>query len=431
MNVLFVSDVYPPIIGGAELQTQMLARKFNQRGHTVSVATSWQPTHTEYEEENGLKIFRLKGLSSMVPWFSVNPNRRHHPPFPDPATVIGLRRVLRAVEPDVVHSYGWISYSLATALVGSKTPLILAMREYAHTCALRTMLHNGKVPCSGPESAKCFRCASHFFGTPKGIVATTGVSLGKRILRSKVRGVHNISGYMRHIAWRDLFADNNPNSEIRLGQKNCVIADAIIPSMRDEGQEQRVEKEKLETYLRQLPTEPFIMFVGALRRVKGLDALVQAYAKLRNAPKLVLLGVKTPDTPESFPAGTQVLYHFPQYAVMAAWERAMFGVFPSLWPEPFGNVVHEAMSKGKPTIGTTPGGHTDIILDGETGYLVTPGDVDALAHAMQQLIDSPALREKMGVAAKERAQLFDSKTVIPQFELFFEDVIEKSKRAIR
>jgi glycosyltransferase involved in cell wall biosynthesis len=141
----------------------------------------------------------------------------------------------------------------------------------------------------------------------------------------------------------------------------------------------------------------------------------------------VLFGVPSTDTPKTWPEGVQIISNVPHDAVMASWERAMFGVFPSLWAEPFGNVVHEAMSMGKPAIGTTPGGHTDMIVDGETGYITQPGDADDLARAMQSLIDSPELCERMGRAARARAQLFAADTVVPKFEKFFAEVVEKSR----
>ncbi len=432
LNIMLVSDVYPPIIGGAELQTQLLARKLRQRGHSVTVVTAWQVGFAEFEDDNGVQIFRVKGLSSLVPWFSVNPARRHHPPMPDPTAVIGIRRIIDKVNPDVVHVYGWIIYSVAAALIGKKTPLVIAMREYANNCALRTMLFEGARTCSGPAVVKCYKCAMNFYGAPKGFVATTGVKLGRALLRRKVRGIHNISSYMRFIAWRDIFSTGNPQGEQRPGRGNHVFADAIIPSFRDDDAARSGERasadpaafarDQIAPYLARLPDEPFIMFVGALRKVKGLDTLLAAYARLSNKPKLVLIGVPSPDTPKSFPDSVTVLHNFPHAAVMAAWGRAQFGVFPSLWAEPFGNVVHEAMSMGLPAIGTTPGGHTDIIADGETGYLTRPGDAADLARAMQALIDSPDLRAAMGAAGRARAQLFSADTVVPQFEKFFEEV---------
>jgi glycosyltransferase involved in cell wall biosynthesis len=86
---------------------------------------------------------------------------------------------------------------------------------------------------------------------------------------------------------------------------------------------------------------------------------------------------------------------------------------PSLWPEPFGTVVGEVMSCGKPVIGTEPGGHTDMIDDGRTGLLVPRGDVRALADAMQLLISDSRLRERLGEAARARAGQFSADVSIP------------------
>ena len=106
-------------------------------------------------------------------------------------------------------------------------------------------------------------------------------------------------------------------------------------------------------------------------------------------------------------------------------EHCLFGVMPSLFPEPFGTVVLEVMSHGKPVIGTTPGGHADMIIDGETGYLVPRGNVEALAGAMQALISDPASRERMGTAARERAKLFTADVSIPRLERLYQQIVDQ------
>jgi glycosyltransferase involved in cell wall biosynthesis len=73
-------------------------------------------------------------------------------------------------------------------------------------------------------------------------------------------------------------------------------------------------------------------------------------------------------------------------------------------------------------IGTTPGGHCDMIVDGETGLLVRPGDVRALRRAMEFLLADAPRRERMGRAAKERACRFSADNVIPRFFEAFESV---------
>jgi glycosyltransferase involved in cell wall biosynthesis len=106
---------------------------------------------------------------------------------------------------------------------------------------------------------------------------------------------------------------------------------------------------------------------------------------------------------------------------MAIWERALFGVLPTQAPEALGNVVHEAMSKGRAMIGTRPGGQEDMIEDGETGLLVPGGDAAALAAAMARLIEDRGLRERIEVNARERAGAFTAEVVMPQIErLYYE-----------
>ncbi len=90
-----------------------------------------------------------------------------------------------------------------------------------------------------------------------------------------------------------------------------------------------------------------------------------------------MIGARGPETLPAFPPGVTPMFDVPHDTVMAAWDRALFGVFPSVVPEALGNVVHEAMSRGRAVVGTIPGGHTDIVVDGENGLLVPSGDVDA------------------------------------------------------
>jgi glycosyltransferase involved in cell wall biosynthesis len=183
--------------------------------------------------------------------------------------------------------------------------------------------------------------------------------------------------------------------------------------------------ERAATRLEELPETPFLLFVGALRRVKGVEQLLAAYERLSDPPPLVLIGTLEPDSPR-FPDSVKVLLDFPHDAVMEAWKRCLFGVLPSVWPEPFGTVVSEAMSRGKPVIGTKPGGHADLIVDGETGFLVPTGDVGALALAMDRLIADADLRLRMGQAARLRADVFTADAVIPRIEALYASVVART-----
>jgi glycosyltransferase involved in cell wall biosynthesis len=85
---------------------------------------------------------------------------------------------------------------------------------------------------------------------------------------------------------------------------------------------------------------------------------------------------------------------------------------PSRWQEAFGLVLAEAMSCGKPIVATTVGGIPEVVEDGETGFLVPPGDPAALAAKLVWLARDAGLRERMGRAGRERvAARFDVRAV--------------------
>ena len=83
--------------------------------------------------------------------------------------------------------------------------------------------------------------------------------------------------------------------------------------------------------------------------------------------------------------------------------RADAFVFPSVWDEPFGIPVAEAMAAGLPVVATRVGGIPEIVLDGETGLLAEAADVDSLAAALERLADDAWLCRELGAAGRARA----------------------------
>jgi glycosyltransferase involved in cell wall biosynthesis len=71
--------------------------------------------------------------------------------------------------------------------------------------------------------------------------------------------------------------------------------------------------------------------------------------------------------------------------------------------EPFGTVLSEAMAVGTPVVATRVGGLAEVVADGVTGALVEPGQPEALAKAV---LDVLARRETMGTAARQAARRF-------------------------
>jgi glycosyltransferase involved in cell wall biosynthesis len=90
--------------------------------------------------------------------------------------------------------------------------------------------------------------------------------------------------------------------------------------------------------------------------------------------------------------------HSPQWHLR--WQEADVFVMPTT-NEAFGLVYQEAAAAGLPAIGTRLNAVPEIIRDGETGLLVPPGDVSALASAMHALIGSTEWRHRMGLRARQ------------------------------
>lgn len=148
------------------------------------------------------------------------------------------------------------------------------------------------------------------------------------------------------------------------------------------------------------------LYLGRLARDKGLLDLARAFARVEGA-WLMLVG---PDEEglageiRALCAGAVARLRLAPYTDRPEEFMAAADVFvlPS-YREGFGSVVIEAAAAGIPAIGSAIYGLTDAIVDGVTGYLVPPRDPAALAARMRELMADPALRLKLGAAARERA----------------------------
>jgi glycosyltransferase involved in cell wall biosynthesis len=414
MRILIATDHYPPFIGGAHRQAQLLASGMAERGHDVAVATPWHGGTQKLEREGEVTVHRVRQLRTAIPALVRDRNQRHQPPFPDPVTIRGLNRVIREFKPDLIHAYGWLAFSVAVAMGRRRIPLMLSARDYGYFCATRTLLRKGE-PCSGPSPLKCAVCAADYYGAPKGLAATASVYLCRPMLARKLTGLHSVSTFVHDITTRHLFGpEGAPEELVQVTIPSFQVVEPSEPLVHEEAE--------VAAYLSRLPDRPYILYVGAFRKVKGLETLFDAYRRLKSPPPLVLMGTFERDSPQSFPPEAIVLTDVPHAAVMAAWNGAMFGVMPSLWPEPFGATVAEAMNRGKPVIGTRMGGHIDMVGD-DAGLLVPQGDATALTAAMETLINRPELREEFGHAAAARARSFAAAAVLPRFEQAYRDVL--------
>jgi colanic acid/amylovoran biosynthesis glycosyltransferase len=148
---------------------------------------------------------------------------------------------------------------------------------------------------------------------------------------------------------------------------------------------------------------PEVLFVGRLSPEKGVDDLLAAAEGL----KLVVVG----DGPlrARVPGASGFLQ---REELARRYARAAVVVCPSR-REGFGVVCAEAMAHGRPVVASAVGGLAELVVDGETGLLVAPGDRIALRAALDRLLADRELRRRLGEAGRKRiAEHYGWETVV-------------------
>lgn len=182
------------------------------------------------------------------------------------------------------------------------------------------------------------------------------------------------------------------------------------------------------------PNSPYFLFVGVLRYYKGLQFLIEA-AKSVDAP-IVIAGSGPEETllkARSTGLGLSNVIFAGQVTdaqKVALLERCRAFVLPShLRSEAFGVVLIEAGMYRRPMISCEVGSGTSFAnTHGETGLVVAPEDVDALARAMNVLLGNETLAEKFGGAARQRYEsLFSGPALGKAYAQLYQDVLKNGR----
>ena len=174
------------------------------------------------------------------------------------------------------------------------------------------------------------------------------------------------------------------------------------------------------------PRDLRLLFIGRTDRQKGLDILLSALPLLRRRVRLdVYGGAVLCDANLGDPPGNAIFHGWQAPDVIAKALAACDAVVtPSRW-EAFGFVALEAMRAGKPVIATRVGGLKDLVVHGETGYIIRPNDAHELAQTLERL-DWESLR-KMGEAAREVfLESFQIDVLEPQLAAIYEAQAENA-----
>ncbi len=190
----------------------------------------------------------------------------------------------------------------------------------------------------------------------------------------------------------------------------------------------------------QLGAGPVVGCVGRIKFVqKGQEVLVQAAALLKQRgtlAKYLIVGAPAPGNEEHGERLRRLIRDLgleadvlmsgeladpkPAYAAMDIF------VLPSARAESFGLVVIEAMAMGCPVVATAIGGPVSIVAEGETGFLVPPGDAAALADKLELLLRDATIRERMAAAGRTRLETkFSFANTINEMEALYREVLNE------
>ncbi|MEQ3748550.1 MAG: glycosyltransferase family 4 protein [Celeribacter sp.] len=332
-----------------------LMRRMRANGHHVIAAAPDMDTATE----TALKAHGITPVTVPMQRTGLNP-------VDDLRTLRALRRIIRHHRPDVILPY--------------------TMKPIVYGCLAARL--EGGVPCY-----PLFTGLGYAFSEPhpKGkrrLVRHAAIRLHRLATRDVSLGFHYNAADLHDLRRFDMVPDTArmislPSS----GIDTTRFAASPLP-----------------------PGQPVFLFVGRMLRSKGVDDLLRAAQVLRAEGRhfrLELLG-PTDSNPDAIdPAGLrrlraagEVIYHPMSRDVRPYLSACHVFVLPTKLREGVPRTILEAMATARPVITTDAPGCGETIRDGESGFVVPMGNVEALAGAMRRFLDDPALAARLGARAR-------------------------------
>ena len=401
MRIVILSDQIPPDSpGGAGKVAWMLAQGLQQQGHELHVITA--TTGKPFEAvQDGITTYHLHSAypPRLRSWLSLY----------NPQVIRPMHDLLRRIQPDVVNAHNIhadLSYSSLRVADQLGLPVVFTAHD------MMPVVYNK---------------LDHFVGV--GIEAQSDLYkvpplYNLRQNRFRYNPVRN--PYIRHILQQHapqktalshshqqaLAANGLPGFEVVYNgldpQPFMNIEPSAVDSLRDR---------------LQIGNRPVILLGGRLSQQKGSQAILQALDSVAQViPEVRLLVLSAvPVDMRSLNGLTRLTPdHIIQTGwlsgddLIAAYHLADVVTFPSIYLDPFGMINLEAMAAAKPLVATCFGGAPEIVINGETGYIVNPLETAAFAERLTHLLLNAELRQQMGLAGQ--AQLVERFTLKHQVD---------------
>ncbi len=385
MRVLLLSNLYPPYVdGGAEIVAADFAVGLEQLGHEVVVLTSSYGLSKAQREENVWRILDVKPAAHFDRqrplWRQLDQPYNYYRSYHNPNNVQQLRTIIAETHPDVLYIWeipGIGMNSFLRVLPDLGLPAVFHLESYWLLYA------------QSPETAQSRLRAQWFkkllIGNVPRVSATSLIACSSTVKQKYIQSgidANLIEVIYNGIDDRFLNVSHAQNNELE--------------------NKSMTKKEVQLLYVGRLSLEK-----GVLTLLKSLDTLVNE--QNRKNLYLNIFGKgdeiyerELHDFLHSKNLAHLVTFHgkVTQDKLIKYYDQSDIMLVPSLWQEPFGLVVAEAMARGLPVIASNVGGPAEMITHEGNGLLVEPGDEQALATAITRLVDNPDERNTLSRSAR-------------------------------
>jgi len=386
MKILFLQDDFPPYsFGGAGIVAFDLAKALQKKGHKVFVITTTQIKNQEVEKEYfDLKIYQI--------YSDYHERWRAYFSLYNPQTVKSVEEIIRKIKPDVIHAHN-IHYYLSYYCLKIAKKYSKAVFLTAHDIM---SIHYGKwLPKNSQDLKISFfdkiKLAKKRYNPFRDIVI--------KYYLKYVDKIFTVSDFLKNIL------DVN-------GIKNTTtIYNGIDVDNWRENPE--VVKKFRETH--NLFNRRIIFFIGRLSELKGGRVIIKAMKYIiKEIPSAVLLiagkkevyAQKMIKLAQKLGIENNIIFTgwIEREEIKIVYSCVDVVVTPSIYSDPFNLINIEAMALKKPVVGTCFGGTREIILDGETGYIVNPNKIKIMAQKIIDLLNNSNRAEKFGQAGYKRVK---------------------------
>jgi glycosyltransferase involved in cell wall biosynthesis len=420
---LYVHCFFPTHFYGTEAYTLALAKELTALGHEcviVSATLSGEPGQGSLVEEYSYDGLRVVSIDK-----NVFPDRRVRDTYEQPALRHVHERVLRKLEPDLVHVCHLISHTSALLEVTRRMriPTFATLTDFFGLCYNNVLENTHNELCTGPGATRA-NCIACFLKLEAARADATPASRLANFPAFRPSVAHALAFLGR--GHRDGFVIDGftPNDIVVrpgiLHRAMGVYREAIAPTQFLKAAYARnhfpaplrvshfgIEIDRAPKPPRQEARKLRLGFIGQIAPHKGVHLLLDALANSgRDNLSLTIWGPpnQAPAYADKLRARAQGLAVtfpgiIPKSGLAAAFASIDALVIPSTWYENSPLILLQALATHTPPIVSDVSGMTEFVTHGQNGFHFERGDVDSLAQVLRTLADDPGLVDRLGAAA--------------------------------